>query len=40
MRFEDLATEKGLRLFSKNENVSIEIGLHFTAEDGDFYIDL
>jgi hypothetical protein len=40
MKFEDLATEKGIRLIAKNEKVFVEIGLHFTAPDGDFYVDI
>jgi len=40
MRFEDFATEKELRLIAKEGDLSIEIGRHFTAEEGDFYIDI
>jgi hypothetical protein len=40
MRFEDLATERGLRLVAKDGEVFLEIGQHFTAQDGDFYIDI
>jgi hypothetical protein len=39
MQFKDFATENGLRLITRNENFSLEIGLHFTAKEGDFYID-
>jgi hypothetical protein len=40
MKFEDFATEKGLRLIAKQDNLIIEIGQHFTASEGDFYIDI
>jgi len=40
MEFKDFATEKGLRLIAKKDDLIIEIGRHFTAQEGDFYIDL
>jgi hypothetical protein len=40
MEFKDFATEKSLRLIAKKDDLIIEIGRHFTASEGDFYIDL